>query len=117
MGGGWTSESWTAWANWVNLAAAVEEMAARLRVSAANISAPGLCLTSNWTSCAAAIHQSSRRDPLMMGSVALPELMAATVAHLSQKMRTVEPVRVGSQSRAATRRFQQSKLEMDRPKP
>ena len=43
-----------------------------------------LCLTSSWTSCAAAIHQSSRRDPLMMGSVALPELIAATVAQLSQ---------------------------------
>ena len=39
----------------------------------------------------------------MMGSEALPELMAATVAQLSRKMRTVEPVRVVSQSLAAIR--------------
>ena len=47
MEGGWTSGSLTAWANWANLATAVEETAAQLRVSAANISAPGLCLTSS----------------------------------------------------------------------
>ena len=52
----------------------------------------------------------------MIGSMALPELMAATVDQLSQKMRTVEPVRAGSQRRAATRRFQHSRLEMKRPR-
>ena len=52
----------------------------------------------------------------MMGSMALPELMAATVAHLSQKMRTVEPVRAGSQTRAGTRRFEHLRLEMERPR-
>ena len=52
----------------------------------------------------------------MMGSLALPELMAATVAQLSQKMRTMEPVKAGSHSRAATKRFQHSRLEMERPK-
>ena len=113
MGGGWTSGSWTAWAN---LRAAAEEMAALLRVLAASILAPGLCLTSSWTSCVAAIHQSSPSDPLMTGSMALPELMAATVAQLSQKMRTVDPVRAGSHIRAATRRFQHSRLAMERPK-
>ena len=41
MEGSWTSVSLTAWANWANLAAAVEETAALLR-------APGLCLTSSW---------------------------------------------------------------------
>ena len=56
MGSGWTSDSWTAWANFM---AAAEEMVAQLSVSAANISAPGLCLTSSWTLCAAAIHHSS----------------------------------------------------------
>ena len=116
MEGGWTSVSLTAWANWVNLAAAAEEMAALLRVSAANISAPGLCLTSSWMSCAEAIHHNSRRDPLMIGSVALPELMAATVAQLSQKMRTVVLDSTGSQSLAATRRFQHSRLEMEKSK-
>ena len=65
MEGGWTSDSWTAWANWANLMAAVEETAALLSVSAAIISAPGLCLTSSWTSCAEVIHQSSRSEPLM----------------------------------------------------
>ena len=64
----------------------------------------------------AASHQSSLRDPLMMGSKALRELMAATVAQLSQKMRTVETVRVGGQSLAAMRRFQHSRLEMERPR-
>ena len=101
--------------NCVNLRAAAEEMAALLRVLAANILAPGLCLTSSWMSCEAAIHQRSRSDPLMTGSVALPELIAATVAKLSQKMRTVDPARAGSHSRAATRRFQNSRLEMERP--
>ena len=52
----------------------------------------------------------------MIGSVALPELMAATVAQLSQKMRTVVPVSTGSQSLAATRRFQHSRLEMEKLK-
>ena len=51
----------------------------------------------------------------MMGSMALPELMAATLAQLSQKMRTVVPVMVGSQSRAATNRFQHSRLVMENP--
>ena len=51
----------------------------------------------------------------MMVSVALPELMAATVAQLSQKMRTVVPVRVGSHSRPATNRFQLSRLDMEKP--
>ena len=115
MGGGWTSDSWTAWANWVNFAAAVEEIAARLSVSAASISAPGLCLTLSWTSFAAAVHHSSQRDPLMMGSIALPELIAATVAQLSQKMRTVVPVRVESHSRAAAKRFQHSRLRNRTP--
>ena len=46
MEGGWTSDSWMAW---VNLRAAAVEMAALLRVLAASISAPGLCLTSCWT--------------------------------------------------------------------
>ena len=32
----------------------------------------------------------------MMESVTLPELIAATVAQLSQKMRTVVPVKVGA---------------------
>ena len=89
---------------------------ALLRVSAAIISAPGLCRTSSWTSWDAASHQSSRREPLMIGSVALLELMAATVAQLSQNTRTVVPDRVGSQILAATRRFQHSRLEMERPK-
>ena len=93
--------------------AAAEEMAAVLSVSAAIISAPGLCLTLNWTLCREAIHQSSRIDPLMIGSVALPELIAATVAQLSQKTRTVVLVNAGSQSLAATRRFQHSSLEME----
>ena len=79
--------------NWTNLRAAAEEIAALLCVSAASISAPGLCLTLSWMLLVAAGHQSSRREPLMMGSMALPELIAATVAQLSQKMRTVEPVR------------------------
>ena len=52
----------------------------------------------------------------MIGSVALPELMAATVAQLSQKTRTVVPVSAGSQSLAATRRFQHLRLEMEKPK-
>ena len=52
----------------------------------------------------------------MMRFMALPELMAATVAQLSQKMRTVEPVRAGSQKQAATRRFQHSRLELERPR-
>ena len=52
----------------------------------------------------------------MIGSVALPEFMAATVAQLSQKTRTVVPDSVGSQILAATRRFQHSRLEMERPK-
>ena len=116
MEGGWTSDSWAAWANLANLTAAVEEMAALLSVSATNISASGLCLTSSWTSCAEAIHQSSRSDPLMRGSAALPELMAATVAQISQNTRTVVPDRAGSQSLAATRRFQLSRLEMENPK-
>ena len=47
MGGGWISDSWTAWVNWANFAAAADETAARLSVTAANISAPGLCLTSS----------------------------------------------------------------------
>ena len=89
---------------------------ALLRVSAAIMSAPGLCRTSSWTSWDAASHQSSRREPLMIGSVALPEFMAATVAQLSQKTRTVVPDSVGSQILAATRRFQHSRLEMERPK-
>ena len=89
---------------------------ALLRVSAAIMSAPGLCRTSSWTSWDAASHQSSRREPLMIGSVALPEFMAATVAQLSQKTRTVVPDSVGSQIPAATRRFQHSRLEMERPK-
>ena len=50
----------------------------------------------------------------MMGSMALPELMAATVAQLSQKMRTVEPDSAGSQRHVAMRRFQHSRLEMER---
>ena len=53
---------------------AVEEVVALLRVSAAIISAPGLCRTSSWTSWDAASHQSSRREPLMIGSVALPNV-------------------------------------------
>ena len=89
---------------------------ALLRVSAAIMSAPGLCRTSSWTSWDVASHQSSRREPLMIGSEALPELMAATVAQLSQKTRTVVPDRVGSHILAATRRFQHSRLEMERPK-
>ena len=89
---------------------------ALLNVSAAIISAPGLCRTSSWTPCDAASHQSSRREPLMIGSVALPELMAATVAQLSQNTKTVVPDRVGSQILAATRRFQHSRLEMERPR-
>ena len=109
MGGGWTSCSWTVWANCSNLRAVAAERAALLRVLAASISAPGLCLTSSWTSCVAAIHQSSRREPLMTGSVALPELMEATVAQLWQKMKTVEPERAGSQNQAATRWFQHSR--------
>ena len=36
--------------NWANMGAAAEETAALLSVSAANISDPGLCLTSSWTS-------------------------------------------------------------------
>ena len=70
---------------------------ALLSVSAAIISAPGLCRTSSWKSWDAASHQSSRREPLMIESVALPELMAATVAQLSQNTKTVVPDRVGSQ--------------------
>ena len=62
---------------------------ALLRVLAAIMSAPGLCRTSSWTSWDAASHQSSQREPLMIGSVALPEFMAVTVAQLSQKTRTV----------------------------
>ena len=116
MEGGWTLDSRTAWANCANLRAAEDEIAALLRVSAANISAPGLCLTSSWTSCEAAIHQSSRNDPLMTGSIALPQFMGATVAQLSQKMRTVDLAKAGSHSRAATRRFQHSRLEMESPK-
>ena len=85
--------------NCANLSAAEAEIAALLRAS-----------------CEAAIHQSSRSDPLMTGSMAFPELMAATVAQLSQKMSTVDPARVGSHSRAATRRFQHSRLEMESPK-
>ena len=50
MAGGWTLDSWTAWANCANGGDGAEEMAALLRVSAASISAPGLCLTSNWKS-------------------------------------------------------------------
>ena len=74
MEGGWTSDSRTACVNCANLRAAAEEMAALLRVLAASISAHGLCLPSSWMSCEAAIHQSSRSDPLMTGSMALPEL-------------------------------------------
>ena len=47
MGGGCISDSWTAWANWANFAAAVEETAAQLSVSAANISDSASCLTSS----------------------------------------------------------------------
>ena len=50
---------------------------------------------------------------LQIGSVALPELMAATVAQLSQKTRTVVPVSTGSQSLVATSRFQHSRLETE----
>ena len=89
---------------------------ALLSVSAMIISAPGLCFTSSWTLCDAASHQSSCREALMIGSVALPELMAATVAQLSQNTRTVVPERVGSQILAATRRFQHSRLKMERPR-
>ena len=72
MESGWTGVSRTVWANCSNLRAAASERAALLSVSAASISAPGLCLTSRWTSWVAAIHQSSRSDPLMLGSGALP---------------------------------------------
>ena len=95
-------------ANWANLSVVADERAALLSVSVANISASGLCLTSSWMSCVAVIHHSSQRKTLMTGSMAPPELMAATVAQLSQKMRTVEPMRTGSQRRSATRRFHHS---------
>ena len=52
----------------------MEEEVALLSVSAVIISVPGLCRTSSWTSCDAASNQSSRREPLMSGSVALPGL-------------------------------------------
>ena len=43
------------------------QMGDLLRLSAASISAPGLCLTSSWTSLVVASHKSSLRQPLMMG--------------------------------------------------
>ena len=50
----------------------------------------------------------------MTGSAALPELIVVTVAQLLQEMRTVETVRAGSQRRATMRKFQHSRLEMER---